>query len=214
MIRYRSDSVRKNFRRIGSVILLFTFFGLSSTAQTDSLRITTDTASVRATGGIRAAGDSLAVQKKKNAEVKEQDMVQDHSARKAMIFSMVLPGLGQAYNRKFYKIPVVYGLLGGVGYWIHYNTQGYRLASANYTADPSSYNERYLRAWRRNLELSYIAMAGAYGLQILDAYVDANLFYWDVNSDLSVRIEPVVDPAGYNPSLAGNCFGLKCCLTF
>jgi len=107
-----------------------------------------------------------------------------------MIYALVLPGLGQAYNKKYFKIPVVYAVLGGIGYWIHYNTQAYRQSVEVYEADQTDRNEFFLRAWRRNLELSYISLAAGYALQVVDAYVDAHLFYWDVSPNLSLRLEP------------------------
>jgi len=66
--------------------------------------------------------------------------------------------------------------------------------------------------------MSYIALAGAYALQVLDAYVDAHLFYWDVNPDLSVRVEPAIRPVygqpGISPGTVAGNFGLRCKLTF
>ena len=138
----------------------------------------------------------------------------DHDPNRAMFYSLFLPGLGQAYNKKYFKIPVVYGVLGGVSYWIWFNTQNYREASQNYTDDPSTINERYLRAWRRSLELSYISLAAAHALQVLDAYVDAHLFYWDVSPDLTVRVEPSVSPLITNTGMVAGNYGLRCRLTF
>lgn len=163
------------------------------------------------TGGID--DDSLRVSKRDStARINVDEM--DHSPRRAMIYSLVLPGLGQAYNKKYYKIPFVYGILGGVSYWIYYNTQGYRTASDNYAEDQSTTNERFLRAWRRNLELSYITLAAGYALQVLDAYVDANLFYWDVNPELTLRVEPVIQPHLVPVGVPVTNYGLKCSLTF
>lgn len=138
----------------------------------------------------------------------------EHSPRRAMIYAIVLPGLGQAYNSKYWKIPIVYAALGGVGYWVYYNNQGYREISAIYSDDPSSNNQRYLKAWRRQLELSYIVTVGAYALQVLDAYVDANLFYWDVDPDLSLRIEPSIEPIYTTSGTLLPNYGFKCKLTF
>lgn len=162
--------------------------------------------------------DSVRVQQKKEKLPDPGKDQLEHSPDKAMMYALILPGLGQAYNKKYFKIPFVYGALGGVSYWIWYNTQNYREASQNYSDDPSDFNERYLRAYRRYLEMSYIALAGAYALQVLDAYVDAHLFYWDVNPDLSVRVAPAIRPVYGQPGIppgtvAGN-FGLRCKLTF
>ncbi|MDF1572251.1 MAG: DUF5683 domain-containing protein [Bacteroidales bacterium] len=157
--------------------------------------------------------DSLRVSRQDTTTRVNADVL-DHSPTRAMFYSLALPGLGQAYNKKYYKIPIVYGVLGSVGYWIHYNTQGYRAASDRYAEDQSSANERYLRLWRRNLELSYITMAGAYALQVLDAYVDAHLFYWDVSPELTLRVEPDIRPQLLPVRGPVTNYGLKCSLTF
>lgn len=184
----------------------------------DPQTATENTSTRRRTFSTGGTGpDSLHISRRDStARINVDEM--DHSPRRAMIYSMVLPGLGQAYNKKYYKIPFVYGILGGVGYWIHYNTQGYRAASDRYANDPDpnnkSANERYLRLWRRNLELSYITLAGAYALQVLDAYVDANLFYWDVSPELTLRVEPAIQPHLVPVGGPVTNYGLKCSLTF
>jgi hypothetical protein len=164
--------------------------------------------------GIYAADDSLRMSagKTKEEQINREDI--EHSPTKAMTYALILPGLGQAYNKKYFKIPIVYGALGGVGYWIYFNTQGYRLSSQNYTSDPTDTNERYLRLWRRQLELSYITLAATYALQVLDAYVDAHLFHWDVNPDLSIRLEPSMEPLYMPVGVPGSNYGISCKLTF
>ena len=136
----------------------------------------------------------------------------DHSPQRAIMYALVLPGLGQGYNRKYYKIPIVYGAIGVAGYAIYYNTTNYKQASLDYALDPSDINERYLRAWRRNLELSYIAMIAVYALQVIDAYVDANLYAWDVSRDLSFRLQPDIQPLMLPTSRPVTTYGLSCSL--
>jgi len=178
------------------MVLLFAFIVIPLSAQTDP-----------------PGNDSLRVSSQDSTRRINVDEM-DHSPQRAMFYSLALPGLGQAYNKKYFKIPFVYGVLGGVSYWIYYNTQGYRTASDNYAQDQSSTNERFLRAWRRNLELSYITLAGAYALQVLDAYVDAHLFYWEVNPDLTLRVEPAIRPYMVPAGGPVTNYGLKCSLTF
>jgi hypothetical protein len=126
------------------------------------------------------------------------------------MYALVLPGLGQGYNRKFYKIPIVYAALGGVGYAIIFNTDQYRQSSNDYALNPDPTNERYLRYWRRNVELSYIGLIVVYALQVLDAYVDAQLHNWDVDRDLSMRITPSLQPL-LTPELSSRpIYGLTC----
>ncbi len=185
-----------------------------STLQQESKRDTVPWSAIRPDSGIIVADDSLRISagKTKKKEISREEI--EHSPKKAMTYALILPGLGQAYNKKYFKIPFVYGALGVVGYWIYYNTQGYRFSSANYADDPTDFNERYLRAWRRQLELSYITLAAAYALQVLDAYVDAHLFHWDVNPDLSIRLEPTMEPLYMPVGVPASNYGITCKLTF
>ncbi len=131
------------------------------------------------------------------------------SPSRALLYAMVLPGLGQAYNGKYWKVPIVWGALGVSGYAIFYNTQQYELAVRDYLVSESD-DDRIVRGWRRNMELSYIVTALIYGLQILDAYVDANLYSWDVNDNLSLGISPSLQPMMSHTSLSGYSGGLTC----
>ena len=131
------------------------------------------------------------------------------SPTRALLYAMVLPGLGQAYNGKYWKIPFVWGALGVSGYAIYYNTQQYEMAVRDYLVSESD-DDRIVRGWRRNMELSYIVTALIYGLQILDAYVDANLHSWDVNDNLSMGISPSLQPMMSHTSLTGYSGGLTC----
>jgi hypothetical protein len=133
-----------------------------------------------------------------------------HSPTKAIMFALVLPGLGQAYNEKYYKMPIVWAALGVAGYAITYNTKKYRESSQEYAQVPDDTNERYLRFWRRNMELSYIGMLLAYALQVVDAYVDAELYSWDVSEDLSLRVAPSMQPLMTPASITGHAFGITC----
>lgn len=127
--------------------------------------------------------------------------------RKALLFSLVLPGAGQAYNRKWWKIPLVYGVLGGMGYLEYQNIQDFRLYRDSYKAlvdgDPNTVvtNPRLLlqdrttmRAnrdiARKNLEQSSLWLGLAYILSITDAFVDAHLYSFDVSDDLSLKFCP------------------------
>ena len=138
------------------------------------------------------------------------EAIEPKSPTRALMYALVLPGLGQAYNGKYYKMPIVWGALGAVGYAIVFNTKGYKEATYNYHLEPSDDNERWIQLWKRNMELSYIAAIVVYGLQILDAYVDANLHSWDVNDNLSMGISPSLQPMMAPSSLSGYSGGLTC----
>lgn len=128
-----------------------------------------------------------------------------HSAKKAALYSALLPGLGQIYNKKWWKVPIIYAAFGGVGYAIAFNQKYYsdfkqaliyRLDQKPETVDP--YESKYTAAnldelqsfYRKNRDLSIIICAGVYALNILDATVDAHLFDFDVSNDLSLRVQP------------------------
>lgn len=136
----------------------------------------------------------------------------DHSPKKAIMYALVLPGLGQGYNRKFFKMPIVWAAIGGAGYAISFNTKQYNAASREFADNPD--DDRPLRYWRRNMELSYIALVAVYALQVIDAYVDAQLYYWDVNEELSVGISPSLQPLMAPGSLTGQSYGLTCSFNF
>jgi len=139
-----------------------------------------------------------------------------HSPKKASIYSAVLPGLGQAYNKKYWKIPIIYAGFGTLFYFISVNGSEYRefkeaynIVYAGDTAEYSNnaYVVRYnanldqLREgrnyYRRNLELTYILTGVLYILNIIDASVDAHLYDFDISEDLSMRIEPSLSNQPY-----------------
>jgi len=141
-----------------------------------------------------------------------------HSPHKATIYAVVFPGLGQFYNKKYWKVPLVYTGFGALGYAVHFNQSrytkyrtGYRdikdddpetnshLDIANeFGIDIDVYGEDYFaeqlenfyKSYRRNRDLTYIGIALFYALQIVDASVDAHFFDYDISDDLSMTIEP------------------------
>lgn len=143
----------------------------------------------------------------------DEEEVYVHSPHKATIYSTVLPGLGQFYNKKYWKIPIVYAGIGVIGYFILENRAEYLHAQEayNYVFNEEDYpidndligryDENALRTirdyYRRNMEVSYIFMALWYALNIIDATVDAHFFHYDVSDNLSVQLEPtLISPFG------------------
>jgi len=134
-----------------------------------------------------------------------------HSAKKAAIMSAVLPGLGQAYNKKYWKMPIIYAGFGVLTYFIIKNTGEYHNFRTAYnivaTGDSANFDNEYVvrynanltqleegrNYYRRNMNLSYILTGALYLLNIIDASVDASLYDFDVSDDLSIRFEPVSD---------------------
>ncbi len=134
----------------------------------------------------------------------KQDTVQRvvyHSPKKAALFSAMLPGLGQVYNRKYWKVPLIYAAAGGLIYSFQFNQSryvNYREAYKNslnnvYT---TPYNQDQLimlyKYYHRYRDLTVIGFATLYLLNIVDASVDAHLFHFDVSDDLSINFHPTI----------------------
>jgi hypothetical protein len=146
---------------------------------------------------------------------------------KAAFYSAVIPGLGQAYNGKYWKIPLVYGAIGGSVYAYIFNDREYdRLRTAfqirlsggtndefsNENGTPIITNaglERAQKVTQRNKELSLLITAAIYAIQIIDANVDGHLSQFNVDRDLSFK--PYLD---YNESASGTSYGFALSFTF
>jgi hypothetical protein len=155
-------------------------------------------------------------------------------SKKAIIYSAVFPGAGQIYNRKYWKLPIIYGGALGLTYAITWNGARYNEYSDAYrdlvlgtgtsyldfvsASDISANKQYYVDAFkrkkdffRRNRDLAIIASVGVYALCMIDAYVDAQLYDFDMSPDLSMRIEPVVwMPTPYSKA----SFGLQWIINF
>jgi hypothetical protein len=151
-----------------------------------------------------------------------------HSPLKAALFSAVLPGLGQGYNKRYWKIPIVYAGLGGLGYALYYTAvnfrdsrQAYRLQVDYDSLTVGSYNgtsrvdelKYYRDYYKRFLDISILCTSIWYALNIIDAAVDAHLFYWNVNDDLTINWEPLIRPSN-NYGFAQTSVGVKLRLGF
>ncbi|MDB4182768.1 DUF5683 domain-containing protein [Flavobacteriaceae bacterium] len=124
---------------------------------------------------------------------------------RAAFYSAILPGLGQAYNKKYWKIPIVLGALGTGIYFYNSNNKLYKRYRSAYkrrlagfsddeffgtTEVPIVSDEGLIRAQqslRRNSELSILITIGLYALNIIDANVDAHLLQWNVDKNLAIR---------------------------
>lgn len=134
-----------------------------------------------------------------------QDLTEPiQSPRKAAILSATLPGLGQVYNKKYWKIPIIYaGLLTSV-YYINDNNVEYKRYKDAYLRrlDNNPDNDDFVGEYssgdllilkdfyRRNREVSILCFIGTYIINVLDASVDAHLFDYDISEDISLQITP------------------------
>jgi len=124
---------------------------------------------------------------------------------KAAFYSAILPGLGQAYNKKYWKIPLVYGAIGTSLYFYIDNNKKYHDYRDAYKRRLEGYNDddyKFLddsrliagqKFYQRNRDLSALFIVGFYVLNIIDANVDAALIQFNVNERLSMR--PEIYPA-------------------
>lgn len=151
----------------------------------------------------------------------------EHSPTKATVMSALLPGLGQVYNKKYWKVPVIYAGFGIMSYFIYTNADlyiSYKCAyiESSYGNQNGSYGylvQRYTQDellsareyYRRNLEISLLLTTLWYALNILDATVDAHLYTFNITDNLTMKIEPAVLPSGLGLKPAG---GMRLCLRF
>jgi hypothetical protein len=126
--------------------------------------------------------------------------VQDKIPKKAGIYSTILPGSGQFYTKKYWKIPIIYAGLVTSAYFIHDNNTQYKKYQ-NAAIKSSETGENQLgftysqliiltNHHKRNKDISIICFVGTYILNIIDASVSAHLFDYDVSDDLSLHIQP------------------------
>jgi hypothetical protein len=153
-----------------------------------------------------------------------------YSPRSAAIRSAILPGLGQIYNKKYWKLPIVYGALGTTAGIFFYNLKYYRYTrfayDAKYKAGPPLYDSTnyfkikpdllplsteslrfYRDEFRKNIDYSALVFIILWGINVVDATVDAHLKGFDVSPDLTLKVKPCYMPLS-------NTGGLSLVLSF
>lgn len=160
------------------------------------------------------------------------------NANRATWLALIIPGGGQIYNRKYWKLPIVYGGFMGCAYALSWNNKMYKDYSQAYldimdddpgtksyedflppNYDISGQEERFKETfrkrkdlYRRQRDLSIFCFIGVYLLSVIDAYVDAELSDFDISKDLGLKVEPVIFNDGR--SRTANTIGLQCSLKF
>ena len=156
---------------------------------------------------------------------------------KATWLALVIPGGGQIYNRKYWKLPIIYGGFAGCAYALTWNGKMYKdysqaykdamngnmqsssitdLLPPGYTISESQLKELLRKrkdTYRRYRDLSIFAFIGVYLISVIDAYVDAELSNFDITPDLSMRVEPTV----INNQMTGSSnrsVGVQCSFRF
>lgn len=174
--------------------------------------------------------------------VEKQFFVPD--PKKALWLAIAIPGGGQIYNRKYWKLPLIYGGFVGCVYALNWNNMMYHDYSNAYidiTDDdpntksyenfiPQNYNinqnltrvqdlfRRKKNYYRRYRDLSMFCMIGVYVLSIIDAYVDAELSSFDISKNLSMKVRPSVihdkHSMAWSNSIANQSYGVECSINF
>ena len=160
--------------------------------------------------------------------------------KKALWMAIVSPGGGQIYNRKFWKLPIIYGGFMGCMYAISWNNTMYHdyaqafldikdddpntksyenFLPLNYDVDANidrleKLFQKKKDYYRRYRDLSIFCAIGVYALSIIDAYVDAELSSFDISRDLSMKIRPSVISDRTTAMRNGNSYGVKCAIAF
>ncbi|MBN1145291.1 MAG: hypothetical protein JXA72_12750 [Bacteroidales bacterium] len=136
-------------------------------------------------------------------------VIKKHSPHKAIMYSLICPGLGQVYNHKYWKLPIIYGAGGAFAYFIIYNQNKYEKFRDTYDNNKPTASDndvflidglRYRFAvlprgrdfYRRYRDLSIAGMGAIYLLNVIDAMVDAYFFNYDISDDLSLKMEPAL----------------------
>ena len=187
---------------------------------TDTIPVFSDTTQYNDTAVLKSktGKDSVVVKKKV------------HSPRKATLRSLIIPGWGQIYNKKYWKLPLVYAAIGTPAYTFTFNRKWYNktkyalsiVANDRYTGpgaedslskvDPAlrflvDQKEQgalvnYRNEYRRDMDYSILFTLLMWGLNVVDATVDAHLKGFDVGDELSLRIKPSVMPNTMTPALS------------
>jgi hypothetical protein len=150
-------------------------------------------------------------------------VAKNHIPRRAVIMSAIIPGMGQVYNKKYWKVPIIYGAGGAFAYFLGFYQDKYtkfRTALANgkegetYVIDGKEYDYGSLESgqnwYRRYRDLNALGITAIYFLNIVDAMIDAHFFYYDVSDNLTMHIQPAV----FNNPGATSSLGLQINLLF
>jgi hypothetical protein len=172
-----------------------------------------------------SSGDSLIMKGRDTLTL--QSYASRYDPRKALLYAAVVPGLGQIYNKKYWKLPLVYGCMIAIGYAINFYQDGYttykaklyyNLENGYEGDDESAPGDSYTTAnyrrivddYKRERDFMIILMGGVYLLQMIDAHVDAHLKEFDLNPKLQLSVRPTVE----QNDLIGRQSGISLVLKF
>lgn len=187
---------------------------------TDTIPVFSDTTQYNDTSVVKTATgkDSVVVKKKV------------HSPRQATIRSLIIPGWGQVYNKKYWKVPIVYGAIGFPAYLFTYNRKWYNktkyalsiIANNRYTGTEAADSiarvdpqlrifveqkelgslVNYRNEFRRDMDYAILFTILMWGLNIVDATVDGHLRGFDVSDELTLKVRPTIIPNTMTPGVS------------
>ena len=233
---------RNKIRRalVAILFLLVGLQGLSAQEKTDTLQLTDSLQQVEV-APVNLNVDSIV--QAKTPKVPKDWSTWRPDPKRALWLALVIPGGGQIYNRKYWKLPIIYGGFMGCIYAMSWNntmykdyaqayldlvdndphTQSYNQflhlgATIQTAADKKRYEDLFKKRrdkYRRWRDLSFFVMLGVYALSVVDAYVDAELSVFDISKDLSLKVEPTIINNGSSRNILDNSsVGLQCSLNF
>lgn len=125
--------------------------------------------------------------------------IKQYNPKKAWKLSAAFPGLGQIYNRSYWKLPIVYGTFTTLGFIYAYNQKNYKNYQKLFVENPDEEVYRTQRdLFKRNRDFTIIIGVVAYLANIIDAYVEAHLKPFDVTDDLTLQFKPALQKAETN----------------
>lgn len=221
-----------------AVVILLPLPVLSQTEQPDTIELI-PLYKVEAEQPVKA--DTFSIVANKVQKEKRDWTTWRPNAKRAMWLALVCPGAGQIYNRKYWKLPIIYGGFVGCAYAYSWNNQMYqdykqayldimddddsthsydqflhlgnKIDESNISRYQNIFSKRKDR-FRRYRDLSFFCIIGVYALSVIDAYVDASLSEFDISDDLSLRVEPAFINNSIGSSLRSGAIGLQCSLNF
>ncbi|RYG45353.1 MAG: hypothetical protein EOO01_17945 [Chitinophagaceae bacterium] len=214
-----------------NIFLLICVFKCSYSQVPDTVRAAIDTSRALPADRIPVLSDTTEYNDtiiKKTASGKDTAIVKKkvHSPRRATLRSLIIPGWGQIYNKKYWKVPIVYAAIGVPIYTFTYNRKWYNKTKyalsivANNRSDPDSLERvdpalkflvetgeqgslvDYRNDFRKDMDYSILFTLLMWGLNIVDATVDAHLKGFDVGDELSIYVKPTVLPNTMTPAIS------------
>nr|WP_287937016.1 DUF5683 domain-containing protein [Algoriphagus sp.] len=165
-------------------------------------------------GTITTTAQTTRITEEVEAKPKTANLSTPKNPRKAVILSAILPGAGQVYNEKSWKVPILYaGFMADI-YFIGYNNKRYvTFRDALFAFDDGEANQfptlnrnalvRNIEYWRQNRDMTILLLLGIYALNLVDATVDAHLSGFDISDDLALKFEPSFENLSSSTTMVG-----------